>query len=111
MIDQRILKMHALMKRQHELCTASDEDMAEADALLAEARRESNQNAMTGDRIRALRSREHLSQSQLAKYMYLSANSIQKWERGVAAPKGAALAILELIEKKGMGIFSELKPQ
>ncbi|WP_459614171.1 helix-turn-helix domain-containing protein [Dickeya oryzae] len=32
----------------------------------------------------------------------MSANSIQKWERGVSSPTGAALRMLEVIEKKGL---------
>ncbi|HHA1396866.1 helix-turn-helix domain-containing protein [Enterobacter soli] len=101
MTDRRIVKMHAMMKRQHKLGLITDESMKEADALLAEAKQE-KKVAMTGEQIRALRTREHLSQGQLAKRLYISPNSVQKWERGVTQPKGAALAMLELIDKKGV---------
>ncbi|GAB7203386.1 hypothetical protein OS21_48680 [Dickeya oryzae] len=43
-----------------------------------------------------------ISQSRLAEIINMSANSIQKWERGVSSPTGAALRMLEVIEKKGL---------
>ncbi|KHN92163.1 transcriptional regulator, XRE family [Pectobacterium actinidiae] len=52
--------------------------------------------------MRAIREREKISQSQLAGIINMSANSVQKWERGVSAPTGAALRILEVIERKGL---------
>lgn len=102
MTDRRIIKMHAMMKRQHKLGLITDESMKEADDILAEARQEVKTVTMTGEQIRALSTREHLSQGQLAKRLYISPNSVQKWERGVTQPKGAALAMLELIDKKGI---------
>ncbi len=105
MIDKRIIKIHAMMQQQHELGIISDEQMHEVNNLLAEAKREAQKASMSAERIRALRIREQLSQSQLAKHLYLTANSVQKWERGVSEPKGAALALLELIEKKGVSVL------
>jgi putative transcriptional regulator len=60
---------------------------------------------MTGERIRALRAREKLPQSQLARRMYISSNSEQKWARGNTQPKVAALTMLELNEKKGLAVL------
>lgn len=103
-VDKRILKMHALIKSQYDLGIASDEAMQEANSIMADAQRAAKAaqpQYMTGDRIRALRTRYKLSQSQLASRLYLSANCVQKWERDVTHPKGAALAMLEIIEKKG----------
>lgn len=106
MIDKRILNMQAMIKEQHALGIASDEALEEINGIVADARRKAAQQyGMTGDRIRALRTRERLSQSQLAKYLYLSPNSVQKWERGTSQPKGAALAMLELLEKKGVAVL------
>ncbi|WP_338559742.1 helix-turn-helix domain-containing protein [Erwinia sp. E_sp_B04_7] len=102
MIDKRILRIQESIKRQHERGTASDEALADINSIVAEARGKATPVVMTGDRIRALRAREHLSQAQLANRMYISANAVQKWERGVTQPRGAALAFLELIDKKGV---------
>jgi len=54
------------------------------------------------DEIRALRERLHVSQSVLASVMNASANSIQKWERGVKKPSGTALKLLNLLDRKGL---------
>lgn len=105
MIDKRILRIQENIIRQHARGTASDEALADINSIVAEAKQDALKEAMTSDRIRALRAREHLSQSQLAMHMYISANSVQKWERGVTQPKGAALALLELIDKKGVAFL------
>lgn len=93
------------MKRQHARGTATDEALADINAIVAEAKVSATPLVMTGDCIRELRAREHSSQSQLAKRMYISPISIQKWERGVSQPKGSALAMLEIIDKKGVGFL------
>lgn len=105
MIDKRILRIQENIKRQHARGTASDEALADINSIVAEAKENATRLTMTGDRIRALRAREHLSQQQLAVRLYISANSIQKWERGVTQPRGAALALLELIDKKGVAVL------
>ncbi|NIF23662.1 MULTISPECIES: helix-turn-helix domain-containing protein [Pantoea] len=102
MVDKRILRIQENIMRQHERGTASDEALADINSIVAEAK---GKATMTGDQIRELRKREQLSQSQLATHMYLTANCIQKWERGVTHPKGPALAMLELIEKKGLAFL------
>lgn len=102
MIDKRILRIQESIKRQHARGTASDEALEDINAIVAEAKAKITPVVMTGDRIRELRAREHLSQAQLANRMYVTANAVQKWERGVTQPKGAALAFLELLDKKGV---------
>ena len=52
--------------------------------------------------IRALRERLNISQSVLASVINASANSIQKWERGVKKPSGTALKLLNLLDRKGL---------
>ena len=52
--------------------------------------------------IRALRERLNISQAVLASVMNTSANSIQKWERGVKRPSGTALKLLNLLDRKGL---------
>lgn len=52
--------------------------------------------------IRALREREHLSQSVFARYLNVSKNLVSDWERGIKRPGGPALRLLDIIDKKGV---------
>ncbi len=57
---------------------------------------------ITGDEIRTLREREHLSQAVLARHLNLTAGYISQLERGTKQPKGPALALLNVIRRKGL---------
>jgi len=59
-------------------------------------------NPLSGEAIRALREREHLSQPVFARYLNVSKNLVSDWERGVKRPGGPALRLLTVIEKKGI---------
>ncbi len=52
--------------------------------------------------IKALRQREHVSQTVFAHYLNVTPNLISKWERGEKSPSGPALKLLSLIEKRGL---------
>jgi putative transcriptional regulator len=52
--------------------------------------------------IRALREREHVSQTVLANYLNVTPNLVSKWERGEKRPSGPALKLLALVEKRGI---------
>lgn len=54
------------------------------------------------DEIRSLRERFNLSQAALASIINSSPNSIQKWEKGAKKPSGAALKLLNLLDRKGL---------
>lgn len=54
------------------------------------------------DEIRAIRSREHISQPVFARYLNVSKNLVSDWERGVKKPGGPALRLLTVIQKKGL---------
>ncbi len=54
------------------------------------------------DEIKSLRERLNISQAVLASVINASANSIQKWERGVKKPSGTALKLLNLLDRKGL---------
>jgi putative transcriptional regulator len=55
-----------------------------------------------GEEIRTLREKANLSQAVFARYLNLSVGYISQLERGVKQPKGAALALLNVIRHKGM---------
>ncbi len=53
-------------------------------------------------RIKALREREHMSQTVFANYLNVTPNLVSKWERGEKRPSGPALKLLSLVEKHGI---------
>jgi putative transcriptional regulator len=52
--------------------------------------------------IKALRVREHVSQTVFANYLNVTPNLVSKWERGEKRPSGPALKLLSLVEKHGI---------
>src|ERR1035437_480050 len=57
---------------------------------------------ITGDDIRALREKAHLSQAVFARYLKLTVGYVSQLERGTKRPTGAALAMLNVIRRKGI---------
>ncbi len=57
---------------------------------------------LTGDEIRALRERAHMSQAVFARALNLSVGYISQLERGAKHPTGPALALLDVIRRKGI---------
>jgi putative transcriptional regulator len=57
---------------------------------------------ITGDEIRTLRERENLSQAVLARHLNLTVGYVSQLERGTKQPKGPALALLNVIRRKGL---------
>lgn len=58
--------------------------------------------AMTGEEIREARERAHLSQAAFARYLNLTTGYISQLERGTKEAKGPALALLNVIRRKGI---------
>ena len=61
---------------------------------------------LTAKKIRAIREKEHVSQSVFAHYLYVSKGLISQWERGEKRPSGAALKLLSLVEKNGLSAIA-----
>ena len=57
---------------------------------------------MTPDEIRALREQANLSQAALAHVLGVTTGYISRLERGEKRPTGAALAMLNVIHRKGI---------
>jgi putative transcriptional regulator len=57
---------------------------------------------LTPKQIKALREREHVSQTVFANYLNVTPNLVSKWERGEKRPSGPALKLLSLVEKYGI---------
>ena len=72
--------------------TMRDLDRAEAATLAP----------LTGDEIRALREQSNMSQAVFAKYLNLTVGYVSQLERGAKHPSGPALALLNVIRRKGI---------
>jgi len=57
---------------------------------------------ISGEEIRTLRERAHLSQAAFARYLNLTAGYISQLERGAKQPIGPALALLNVVRRKGL---------
>ena len=57
---------------------------------------------LSAKQIKALRVREHVSQTVFATYLNVTPNLVSKWERGEKRPSGPALKLLSLVEKHGI---------
>jgi len=57
---------------------------------------------LSAKHIKALRVREHVSQTVFANYLNVTPNLVSKWERGEKRPSGPALKLLSLVEKRGI---------
>lgn len=98
MTDKRLEKMQAMAQRFNDNGSIDQLTMRKIDALALDAKREK----MTAARIKSIRQREHISQAVLATILNMSSESVQKWEQGKTKPQGAAVRLLNLIDKKGI---------
>lgn len=60
-----------------------------------------NAKPISAAQIRSIRQRTKLSQSQFARPLHLSAGYVSQLECGTKEPKGPALALLNVIKRKG----------
>ncbi|MGI8483877.1 MAG: helix-turn-helix domain-containing protein [Thermomicrobiales bacterium] len=58
---------------------------------------------LTPEEIRAIREREHVSQTVFAHRLNVSKSLVSQWERGEKRPAGPSLKLLSLVERKGLG--------
>lgn len=72
--------------------TMRDVDKAEAATLAP----------LTGEEIRALREEANMSQAVFARYLNLTVGYVSQLERGAKRPTGSALALLDVIRRKGI---------
>ena len=57
---------------------------------------------LKAEEIKAIREREHVSQTVFANYLNVTSSLVSKWERGEKRPSGASLKLLTLVEKNGL---------
>ena len=61
---------------------------------------------ITPEEIRSVREGAHLSQAALARYLNLTTGYVSQLERGTKQAKGPALALLNVIRRKGIDALS-----
>ncbi|MCB1021940.1 MAG: DNA-binding transcriptional regulator [Acidobacteria bacterium] len=61
---------------------------------------------LSPNQIKALREREHVSQTVFANYLNVTTSLVSKWERGEKRPSGPALKLLTLVEKGGIAAIA-----
>jgi len=57
---------------------------------------------MSGEQIRMIRERANMSQAVFARYLNLTVGYVSQLERGAKRPSGAALALLNVIRRRGI---------
>jgi putative transcriptional regulator len=60
---------------------------------------------ISGEEIRSLRESAHMSQAVFARHLNLTAGYVSQIERGTKQPKGPALALLNVMKRKGVGVI------
>lgn len=60
----------------------------------------------TAEQVRNLREKNNLSQPVFARYFNVSDKLVKKWEQGESKPRGAALKMLTIAEKKGLEVIA-----
>lgn len=59
----------------------------------------------TGEQVRKLRDRLHISQSALAIIINTSASTIRAWESGSKKPSGTSCLLLDILTRKGIEVL------
>ena len=59
---------------------------------------------ISGEEIREVRERAHLSQAVFARYLNVTTGYVSQLERGAKRPTGPALALLNVIRRKGIEV-------
>jgi putative transcriptional regulator len=89
--------VHTSARALHEAGVLDRTTLREFDALCLPAA-----PAYGAEEIKALRRRLRVSQPVLAAYLGVTKSTIAQWERGAKAPRGPALRLLDLADRKGL---------
>lgn len=86
--------------RLHEAGFVDEVTMREFDALCLPPLR-----AFTPDDIKRIRAASKVSQAVFAHFLNVKPITVAAWEQGNKKPSGAAVKILDLVERKGLDIL------
>ncbi|WP_294160462.1 helix-turn-helix domain-containing protein [uncultured Selenomonas sp.] len=65
----------------------------------------------TAEDVRNIRTRNHLTQSLLAKFLCVSKKTVEAWESGRNRPNGPSRRLLELLDKNNVAVTASLALQ
>src|ERR1700683_1368544 len=95
--SEAMASVHETMEALHKVGAIGKQTMRRFDdACLTQVQ------TLSPKQIKALRAREHVSQTVFANYLNVTPNLVSKWERGEKKPSGPALKLLSLVEKHGI---------
>ena len=89
--------IHETIEALHNIGAIDKQTMRQFDAACLTPIR-----ALKPREIKAIREREHVSQTVFANYLNVTSSLVSKWERGEKRPSGASLKLLSLVEKNGL---------
>lgn len=87
---------------QHRIGIMSDEDYRKITIRHLGPQASPTAKPVSARQVRAMRERANLSQAAFARYLNLTPGYISQLERGAKQPKGPALALLNVIRRKGL---------
>jgi putative transcriptional regulator len=94
----RILKnVHSSAKRLHDAGYVNGVTMREFDALCLQPCPQ-----YTAKDVRRIRRESRASQGIFAAFLNVGKTTVSAWEQGTKKPSGAAMRLLELVERKGL---------
>ena len=97
-MDKSMLDVaHETAKGLHKIGLIDTVTMHEFDAACLPPVKE-----FTPAKIKRLRQKLQVSQPVFAKYLNISPSTVQKWERGMKNPSGAALKLLNIVAAHGL---------
>jgi putative transcriptional regulator len=92
---------HEMAKDLFKVGTMDEITMRTMDALCLPPKR-----SFLPDDIRRIRAANHVSQAVFAAFLGIGKTTVQQWEQGQKKPGGAALRLLDLIERKGLAALN-----
>jgi len=102
-MSSKILKtIHKSVKNLYKINAVDKTTMHKFDLLCLEPIKK-----MKPSDVKKVRLREHVSQPIFAALLNVSPSAVKKWETGENTPSGAALRLLQIINKNGAGIISD----
>lgn len=100
-MESKILKnIHEMAQDLKDAGVMDKQTMREFDAICIPAIKHYSK-----DEIKRIRESQNASQAVFAQYLNTTPSTIRSWEHGEKKPSGAALKLLNLVEKKGLAIL------
>jgi putative transcriptional regulator len=98
----RILKnIHEMAQDLTDAGVMGMQTMREFDALCLPAIKQYSK-----EEIKHIRERQHASQAVFAQYLNTAPSTIRSWEHGDKKPSGAALKLLNLVDRNGLAALT-----